>query len=218
VRQELITPKSLDSGFRLVLRSTASRGLPADPPTSGGEVAARVQGVGQPMRSGKVHRGGVPRAQISRMAILQRELTRHNVTQIHHPDADVESGAGFRLPRLGVMMCGSGTSCPPATVVSVPIASLGFRTDIMLLALGGSSITEHDGLTVVATPRTPDFWWGNFVLVPDASALDALGIDAAAAGRGLTVERDPGLPVRGLRRDRNAGPAAAQAARPRLAA
>ena len=152
------------------------------------------------------------------MPILQRELTRHNVTQIHHPDADVESGAGFRLPRLGVMMCGSGTSCPPATVVSVPIASLGFRTDIMLLALGGSAITEHDGLTVVATPRTPDFWWGNFVLVPDASALDAavalhaemfpeadfvsvgidgtdgaLGIDAAAAGRGLTVERSTAL-------------------------
>ena len=36
---------------------------------SGGGVAARVQGVGQPMRSGKVHRGGVRRAQISRMAI-----------------------------------------------------------------------------------------------------------------------------------------------------
>jgi hypothetical protein len=79
------------------------------------------------------------------------------------------------------------------------------------LALGGSSITEHDGLTVVATPRTPDFWWGNFVLAPDASALDtavalhaemfpeadfvsvgidgtdgALGIDAAAAGQPYT--------------------------------
>ena len=112
------------------------------------------------------------------------------------------------------LLFGSVSSHPPATVVSVPVASLGFRTDIMLLALGGSSITEHDGLTVVATPRTPDFWWGNFVLAPDASALDtavalhaemfpeadfvsvgidgtdgALGIDAAAAGRGLTVER-----------------------------
>ena len=115
-------------------------------------------------------------------------------------------------------MFGSGSSRPPATVVSVPIASLGFRTDIMLLALGGSSITEHDGLTVVATPGTPDFWWGNFVLAPDASALDAavarhaemfpeadfvsvgidgtdgaLGIDAEAAGHGLTVERSTAL-------------------------
>ena len=115
-------------------------------------------------------------------------------------------------------MFGSGSSRPPATVVSVPIASLGFRTDIMLLALGGSSITEHDGLTVVATPRTPDFWWGNFVLAPGASTLDAavalhaemfpeadfvsvgidgtsgaLGIDAEAAGHGLTVERSTAL-------------------------
>jgi GNAT superfamily N-acetyltransferase len=88
----------------------------------------------------------------------------------------------------------------------------------MLLALGGSSITEHDGLTVVATPRTPDFWWGNFVLALGASALDAavalhaemfpeadfvsvgidgtdgaLGIDAEAAGRGLTVQRSTAL-------------------------
>ena len=115
-------------------------------------------------------------------------------------------------------MFGSGSSRPPTTVVSVPIASLGFRTDIMLLALGGSSITEHDGLTVVATPRTPDFWWGNFVLAPGASALDAavalhaemfpeadfvsvgidgtvgaLGIDAEAAGHGLTVQRSTAL-------------------------
>ena len=71
VRQDLIGLVSLDSGFRLVLRSTASRGLPAEPPTSGGEVAARVQGVGQPVHSGKVHRGGMPRAQISRMAIVE---------------------------------------------------------------------------------------------------------------------------------------------------
>jgi transposase len=30
----------------------------------------------------------------SRLGILQRELIRHSVTQIHHPDADVGSGAG----------------------------------------------------------------------------------------------------------------------------
>ena len=50
---------SLDSGFRLVLRSTASRELPAEQPTSGGEVAARVQGFGRPCTAGKVHRGAV---------------------------------------------------------------------------------------------------------------------------------------------------------------
>ena len=58
-RQDLIGLVSLDSGFRLVLRSTASRELPAEQPTSGGEVAARVQGVGRPCTAGKVHRGAV---------------------------------------------------------------------------------------------------------------------------------------------------------------
>jgi GNAT superfamily N-acetyltransferase len=107
----------------------------------------------------------------------------------------------------------------------VPIASLGFRTDIMLRALGGSSITERDGLTVVATPSTPDFHWGNFVLAPDADALDAAvalhaesfpdadfvsigidgtdgapGIDAAAAVHGLTVERITALSCTAARR------------------
>ena len=58
-RQDLNGLVSLDSGFRLVLRSTASRELPAEQPTSGGEVAARVQGVGRPCTAGKVHRGAV---------------------------------------------------------------------------------------------------------------------------------------------------------------
>jgi GNAT superfamily N-acetyltransferase len=101
-----------------------------------------------------------------------------------------------------------------STVGSVPVASLGFRTDLMLLTLGGSSITERDGLTVLATPSTPDFWWGNFVLAPDAGSVEAAvalhaeafpeadfvsigvdgtdgapGIEAPAAAQGLTVER-----------------------------
>jgi GNAT superfamily N-acetyltransferase len=105
----------------------------------------------------------------------------------------------------------------------VSIASLGFRTDIMLLALGGSSVTERDGLLVVATPGTPDFWWGNFVLAPDADALDAAvavhaeafpaadfvsvgidgtdgapGIERSAAGHGLTVERITALSATAL--------------------
>lgn len=102
----------------------------------------------------------------------------------------------------------------PRYLYPVPVASLGFRTDLMLLALGGSSITERDGLVVAATPGTPDFWWGNFVLAPDVGALDAAvavhakafpaadflaigidgadgapGVEAAAASHGLLVER-----------------------------
>ena len=96
----------------------------------------------------------------------------------------------------------------------MPVASLGFRTDLMLLKLGGSSITEREGLIVAATPAAPDFWWGNFVLAPDAGTLDAAvalhakafpaadyaavgvdgtdgapGIEAVSAVHGLTVER-----------------------------
>jgi ribosomal protein S18 acetylase RimI-like enzyme len=45
------------------------------------------------------------------------------------------------------------------------IRSLGFRTDIMLLALQGSSIEEHDGYRVVRTPSNPSYHWGNFLLI-----------------------------------------------------
>ncbi|WP_407342545.1 GNAT family N-acetyltransferase [Pengzhenrongella phosphoraccumulans] len=46
----------------------------------------------------------------------------------------------------------------------VPIASLGFRTDLMLLSLQGSEIEDHDDYLVVRSPHNPDFWWGNFLL------------------------------------------------------
>jgi GNAT superfamily N-acetyltransferase len=63
----------------------------------------------------------------------------------------------------------------------VAITSLGFRTDIMLLALSGSQVREEDGLTVVSTPANPTFWWGNFVLAGDLSrVLDAVHAHGAA--------------------------------------
>jgi len=48
------------------------------------------------------------------------------------------------------------------------IASLGFRTDLMVLALGGSEIEHLDRHVVVRTPANPTFWWGNFVLFADS--------------------------------------------------
>jgi GNAT superfamily N-acetyltransferase len=45
------------------------------------------------------------------------------------------------------------------------IRSLGFRTDVMLLALQGSSIEEHDAYRVIRTPSNPTFHWGNFLLI-----------------------------------------------------
>jgi ribosomal protein S18 acetylase RimI-like enzyme len=46
----------------------------------------------------------------------------------------------------------------------VDVTSLGFRTDLMVLAAGGSEITQHEEHLVVRTPANPTYWWGNFVL------------------------------------------------------
>jgi RimJ/RimL family protein N-acetyltransferase len=48
----------------------------------------------------------------------------------------------------------------------VPIASLGYRTDLALLELGGSVSEQRPDCIVVRTPHNPTFWWGNFVLFP----------------------------------------------------
>lgn len=45
------------------------------------------------------------------------------------------------------------------------IESLGFRTDLMLLALQGSEVEDFGDHLVVRSPRNPSFWWGNFLLL-----------------------------------------------------
>lgn len=50
--------------------------------------------------------------------------------------------------------------------------SLGWRTDLAVLRLGGSVVSEHDDHLVVRTPAAPTFHWGNFLLVTDADAVD----------------------------------------------
>jgi ribosomal protein S18 acetylase RimI-like enzyme len=45
------------------------------------------------------------------------------------------------------------------------VASLGYRTDLMLLGLQGSVIEQHAGYQVVRTPANPTFYWGNFLLL-----------------------------------------------------
>jgi ribosomal protein S18 acetylase RimI-like enzyme len=49
----------------------------------------------------------------------------------------------------------------------VRIVSLGFRTDIMLLTLQGSTVDDHGDHLVVRSPQNPGFWWGNFLLLRD---------------------------------------------------
>ncbi len=45
---------------------------------------------------------------------------------------------------------------------------MGYRTDLLLLALGGSEVTDAGDHVVVRTPANPTFWWGNFLLLPGA--------------------------------------------------
>ncbi len=87
------------------------------------------------------------------------------------------------------------------------VKSLGFGTDLMLLRMSGSVVTDHGSHLVVRTPENPGFWWGNFVLFdapprpgdaarweavfarefPDATHL-ALGVDGTCGDAGDPAE------------------------------
>lgn len=67
------------------------------------------------------------------------------------------------------------------------IRSLGFRTDLALRRLSGSEVTDRGTHLVVRTPDNPTFWWGNFLLLPDAP------VDEAAA-RGWMAEFEREFP------------------------
>lgn len=96
------------------------------------------------------------------------------------------------------------------------VTSLGYRTDLALLQMGGSVIDDRGDHLMIRSPHNPTHWWGNFVLVsgvPPARDQDrwldvfhaefpaarhqALGFDAVTgrvddlrgfAERGLRVE------------------------------
>lgn len=95
------------------------------------------------------------------------------------------------------------------------VRSLGYRTDLAILALEGSQVTDRGDHLVIRTPGNPDYWWGNFLLLrdlrpgsgggwlarfaaefPDARHV-ALGLDETGAGTvgpgelaGMTMERN----------------------------
>jgi GNAT superfamily N-acetyltransferase len=48
------------------------------------------------------------------------------------------------------------------------IASLGYRTDLMVRRLAGSLIINRDDHLAIRTPDNPGFYWGNFLLYPQA--------------------------------------------------
>ncbi|MGI8434806.1 MAG: GNAT family N-acetyltransferase [Nocardioidaceae bacterium] len=45
------------------------------------------------------------------------------------------------------------------------ITSLGWRTDLEMLRLGGSQFEDQGDYLAVRTPHNPTFWWGNFLLL-----------------------------------------------------
>lgn len=45
------------------------------------------------------------------------------------------------------------------------VASLGYRTDLMLRRMGGAQISDRGSHLVVRTPHQPHYWWGNFFLI-----------------------------------------------------
>lgn len=47
----------------------------------------------------------------------------------------------------------------------VEVRSLGYRTDLAILALEGSQVTDRGDHLVIRTPGNPDYWWGNFLLL-----------------------------------------------------
>lgn len=48
------------------------------------------------------------------------------------------------------------------------VHSLGFRTDLALLRLGGSQVTDYGDHLSITTPENPSFYWGNFLLLASA--------------------------------------------------
>jgi GNAT superfamily N-acetyltransferase len=57
----------------------------------------------------------------------------------------------------------------------VNVRSLGYRTDLALLQLGGSEVEHRDDYLVIRSPHNPTFWWGNYLLlaeVPPAADTD----------------------------------------------
>jgi ribosomal protein S18 acetylase RimI-like enzyme len=123
----------------------------------------------------------------------------------------------------------SGTPRLSKTVTfpGVDIASVGFRTDLMIRVFEGSEVTDHSEYLTVRTPANPEFWWGNFLLLRAPAARGdagrwlpvfaaefpaaghiALGLDittgdgidlAGFAAAGLDVERDTVLTAQALR-------------------
>ncbi len=71
----------------------------------------------------------------------------------------------------------------------VNLRSLGYRTDLALLRLGGTQISDRGNHLVVRSPHNPGYWWGNFLLLAEVPTpaesqhwLDRFATEFPAAG------------------------------------
>ena len=62
-----------------------------------------------------------------------------------------------------------------ARLAAVHVSSLGFQTDLMVRVLEGSEVIDHPDYVTVRSPANPEFWWGNFLLLPAAAAHGPAG-------------------------------------------
>ena len=89
------------------------------------------------------------------------------------------------------------------------VTSLGLATDVALRVLEGAEVSDRGGYLVVRSPDNPEFWWGNFLILPGrpepgsavawlarfaaefpAARHVALAVDAAGP-----VPAEPAIPV-----------------------
>jgi GNAT superfamily N-acetyltransferase len=56
----------------------------------------------------------------------------------------------------------------------VDLTTPGLMSDLALLQLQGSTVTDHGDHVVVRTEANPTFWWGNFVLVDGSARSDEI--------------------------------------------
>jgi ribosomal protein S18 acetylase RimI-like enzyme len=66
------------------------------------------------------------------------------------------------------VLIGLGLSFGTSYALAVNVRALGYRTDLMIRMLEGSSVVAGDGCLVIRTPQNPTFWWGNFLLLAAA--------------------------------------------------
>lgn len=55
------------------------------------------------------------------------------------------------------------------------VVSLGYRTDVALLSVGGSVVEDRGDHLLVRTPHDPTHWWGNFLLLDRPPAEQQAG-------------------------------------------